>query len=58
MIQIKLTSFNGNTKTISMPNEYATKSYLAKLHEALPKTITLQVSCDALGISGHIKGVK
>jgi hypothetical protein len=58
MVTIKLTSFNGNTKTISMPSEYLTKKYLSELHNALPKTITLQVSCDALGISGHIKGVK
>ena len=35
-----------------------TKKYLLELHNALPKTITLHVSCDALGISGHIKGVK
>ena len=58
MIKIKLTSFNGNTKTISMPNEYLTKKYLSELHNALPKVVTLQVSCDTLGISGHLKGNK
>jgi hypothetical protein len=58
MIKIKLTSFNGNTKTISMPNEYLTKKYLSELHNNLPKVVTLQVSCDALGISGHLKGNK
>jgi hypothetical protein len=58
MIQIKLTSFNGNVKRVEFPTTYLAKKYLTALPNALPKAITLQVSCDALGISGHIKGVK
>ena len=58
MVQIKLTSFNGNTKRLEFSTAYLAKQYINALPSALPKTITLQVSCDALGISGHIKGVK
>jgi hypothetical protein len=58
MIQIKLTSFNGNVKRVDFSTAYLAKQYINALPSALPKTITLQVSCDALGISGHIKGVK
>lgn len=58
MVQIKLTSFNGNTKRIEFANSYLATNYIKALPNALPKTITLQVSCDALGISGHIQGVK
>jgi hypothetical protein len=58
MVQVKLTSFNGNTKRMEFPSAYLANNYIKALPNALPKTITLQVSCDALGISGHIKGVK
>jgi hypothetical protein len=58
MITIKLTSFNGNTKRMEFPTAYLANNYIKALPNALPKSITLQVSCDALGISGHIKGVK
>jgi hypothetical protein len=58
MITIKLTSFNGNTKRMEFPTAYLANNYIKALPSALPKTITLQVSCDALGISGHIQGIK
>jgi hypothetical protein len=56
MINIKLTTFNGNTKVIALNNANAVHNYINNLANALPKTITLQVSCDTLGISGHLKG--
>jgi hypothetical protein len=58
MIQIKLTSFNGNVKRMEFHTADLASNYIKALPNALPKTITLQVSCDALGISGHIQGVK
>jgi hypothetical protein len=58
MVQVKLTSFNGNVKRMEFHTAYLAKNYIKALPNALPKTITLQVSCDALGISGHIQGVK
>jgi hypothetical protein len=56
MLDVKLTSFNGNTKVIAFNNANAVRSYLENLPNVLPKTMSLQVSCDALCISGVIKG--
>jgi hypothetical protein len=58
MIIVKLTSFNGNVKRMEFPTAYLANNYIKALPNALPKAITLQVSCDALSISGHIQGVK
>jgi hypothetical protein len=58
MVQVKLTSFNGNVKRMQFDTASLASNYIKALPNALPKTITLQVSCDALGISGHIQGVK
>jgi hypothetical protein len=56
MINIKLTTFNGNTKVIALNNANAVHDYINNLANVLPKTMSLQVSCDALCISGVIKG--
>jgi hypothetical protein len=58
MITLKLTSFNGNTKRMEFPTAYLANNYIKALPNALPKSVTLQVQCDALTISGHIRGVK
>jgi hypothetical protein len=58
MVQVKLTSFNGNVKRIEFATTYLAKEYLTALPNALPKAITLQVECDALTLSGHIRGNK
>jgi hypothetical protein len=58
MIQVKLTSFNGNTKRMEFPTAYLAKQYIKALPNALPKAITLQVECDALTLSGHLRGTK
>jgi hypothetical protein len=58
MVQVKLTSFNGNTKRMEFANAYLAKKYLSALPNALPKAITLQVECDALTLSGHLRGTK
>jgi len=58
MITLKLTSFNGNTKAYHLPTQYAVEFFIAELEKALPKNVVLHASCDALGISGHLKGLK
>jgi hypothetical protein len=58
MITIKLTSFNGTTKAISLNTRRDAHEYISALTKSLPKSVVLHVSCDALGISGHLKGVK
>jgi hypothetical protein len=58
MVQVKLTSFNGNTKRMEFATSYLAKQYIKALPNALPKAITLQVECDALTLSGHLRGTK
>jgi hypothetical protein len=58
MVQVKLTSFNGNVKRLEFATTYLAKNYIKALPNALPKSVTLQVSCDALTLSGHIRGNK
>jgi hypothetical protein len=58
MVQVKLTSLNGNVKRMEFATTYLAKKYITALPNALPKAITLQVECDALTLSGHIRGNK
>jgi hypothetical protein len=58
MITLKLTSFNGTTKAMSFSTPLDVALYMSALSNALPKSVVLQVSCDTLGISGHLKGNK
>jgi len=56
MITLKLTSFNGTTKALAFNTPSDVRTYISALSNALPKSVVLQVSCDTLGISGHLKG--
>ena len=58
MITPKLTTFNGSTKAMPFNTPLDVAMYMSALSNALPKSVVLQVSCDALGISGHLKGNK
>jgi hypothetical protein len=58
MIKLKLTTFNGTTKDISFSTSSDVRTYIDALKNTLPKSVVLQVSCDTLGISGHLKGNK
>ena len=58
MITLKLTSFNGTTKAMSFSTPSQVHNYISALSNVLPKSVVLQVSCDTLGISGHLKGNK
>lgn len=58
MITLKLTSFNGNTKRMEFPNANLVNQFIKALPNALPKSVTLQVECDSLTLSGHVKGNK
>ena len=58
MITLKLTTFNGSTKAMPFNTPLDVAMYMSALSNALSKSVVLQVSCDALGISGHLKGNK
>ena len=56
MINVKLTTFNGTTKTISFDTAKDVRAYINALPNALSSNVTLHVACDMLGISGHLSG--
>jgi hypothetical protein len=58
MVQVKLTSFNGNVKRLEFLTSYLANNYIKALPNALPKSVTLQVECDALTLSGFVRGTK
>jgi hypothetical protein len=58
MIKLTLTSFSGSRKAISFATPAQVQTYIGALPNALPKSVTLQVECDVLGISGVVKGNK
>jgi hypothetical protein len=58
MIKLTLTTFSGSRKAISFATPAQVRSYIGALPNALPKTTSLQVECDVLGISGVVKGNK
>ena len=58
MITLKLTTFNGSTKAYSLPTPSDVEFFIDELEKSLPRNVVLHASCDALGISGHLKGRK
>jgi hypothetical protein len=53
---VKLESFNGSTKTITLPSKGAVAQFISQYPQALPVGVSLKVSCDALSISGTLRG--
>ena len=53
---VKLESFNGSVKSISLPSKGAVAQFISQYPQQLPVGISLKVSCDALGISGTLRG--
>lgn len=56
MINVAVTTFNGNTKIFAFPTTDNAHNYINNLASVLPKTMSVKVSCDLIGISGVIKG--
>lgn len=53
---VKLESFNGSTKSITLPSKGAVAQFISQYPQALPVGVSLKVSCDALSISGTLRG--
>lgn len=54
---ITLETFSGSTKKIAMPSRGAVAQFINTYPNQLPVGIAVKVSCDALGISGTLRGV-
>lgn len=53
---VKLESFNGSTKSITLPSKGAVAQFISQYPQQLPVGVALKVSCDALSISGTLRG--
>jgi hypothetical protein len=53
---IKLESFNGSTKSITLPSKGAVAQFISTYADTLPVGVAVKVACDSLSISGTIRG--
>ena len=53
---IKLETFNGAVKNISVPSKGAVSQFINEYPKQLPIGISVKMSCDALGVRGTLRG--
>ena len=53
---IRLETYNGSVKTISLPSKGAVAQFISNYPEQLPIGVSVKISCDLLGIRGTLKG--
>ena len=53
---IRLETYNGSVKTISLPSKGAVAQFISNYPEQLPVGVSVKISCDLLGIRGTLKG--
>jgi hypothetical protein len=54
---ITLETFSGSTKKIALPSKGAVAQFISNYPQTLPVGISVKLSCDALGVSGTLRGV-
>ena len=53
---IKLETFNGSTKKINLASKGAVAQFISTYPTQLPVGVSVKMSCDALGVSGVLRG--
>jgi hypothetical protein len=53
---VKIETFNGSVKTITLPSKGAVAQFISTYPEQLPQGISVKISCDLLGVRGTLKG--
>jgi hypothetical protein len=53
---ITLETFNGSTKKINLPSKGAVAQFISTYPTQLPVGVSVKIACDALSISGTLKG--
>jgi hypothetical protein len=56
MYKIKLETFSGTVKTVTVPSRGAVAQFISQYPQQLPVGIAVKMSCDALGVSGTLRG--
>lgn len=53
---VRLETYNGSVKNISLPSRGAVAQFISQYPNTLPVGIAVKVSCDALSVRGTIRG--
>ena len=53
---IKLETFNGAVKTITLPSQGAVAQFINTYPNQLPVGVSVKVACDVLGVRGTLRG--
>ena len=53
---VKLESFNGSVKSITLPSKGAVAQFISQYPTQLPVGVSVKVACDTLGITGTLRG--
>lgn len=56
MYKVKLETFNGTVKTISLPTAGAVAQFVNTYPNTLPVGVSVKIACDSLGVSGTLRG--
>lgn len=56
--QVKLETFSGEVKTISLPSRGAVAQFISTYPKQLPVGISVKFDCDLLGVRGTLRGEK
>jgi hypothetical protein len=56
MYNVKLETFNGSVKTISLPSRGAVAQFISTYPTQLPVGVSVKIACDTLGITGTLRG--
>jgi len=56
MYKVKLESFNGSTKVITLPSRGAVAQFVNEYPNSLPVGVSVKIACDTLGITGTLRG--
>jgi hypothetical protein len=54
--QVRLETFNGSVKTLSLPSKGAVAQFVSTYPTQLPVGVSVKIACDTLGISGTLRG--
>jgi hypothetical protein len=53
---VKLETFSGSVKKISLPSKGAVAQFISTYPETLPVGVSVKIACDTLGITGTLRG--
>jgi hypothetical protein len=56
MYKIKLETFSGTVKTVTVPSRGAVAQFITEYPKAWPVGVAVKMSCDALGVTGTLRG--